>query len=80
MRAEVNPTWINVSVGLGKWPNKVSGLLANSGGNVNQIAARDGTVLTAPFAFQEFYQRYGQSWRVSQEESLLSACGERSNT
>jgi hypothetical protein len=78
VRAEVNPTWINVSVGLGKWPTKVSGLLANAGGNVNQIAARDGGVLTAPFAFQELYQRYGQSWRVAPEESLLSACGERS--
>ncbi|HLX83387.1 MAG TPA: hypothetical protein VKR59_05795 [Terriglobales bacterium] len=79
VRAEVNPTWINVSVGLGKWPNKVSGLLANAGGNVYQIASRDGGVLTAPFAFQEFYQQYGQSWRVVQEEeSLLSACGEKS--
>ncbi len=79
VRAEVNATWINVSVGLGKWPTKVSGLLANAGGNVNQIAARDGGVLTAPFAFQELYQRYGQSWRVAkEEESLLSACGEKS--
>jgi hypothetical protein len=77
VRAEVNPTWINLSLGLGKWPTKVSGLLANAGGNVNQIAARDGGVLTAPFAFQELYQRYGQSWRVAAEESLLSACGER---
>ena len=77
VRAEVNPTWINVSVGLGKWPTKASGLLANAGGNVNQIAARDGGVLTAPFAFRELYQRYGQSWRVTTEESLLSVCGAR---
>jgi hypothetical protein len=36
-------------------------------------------VLTAPFAFQEFYQQYGQSWRVVQEEeSLSSGCGEKS--
>jgi hypothetical protein len=78
VRAEVNPTWINVSVGLGKWPNAASGLLANAGGNVNQIAGRDGAVLTAPFAFDELYLRYGQSWHIAQEEeSLLSACGER---
>jgi len=75
VRAEVNPTWINVSVGLGRWPEKVTGLLANVNGDVNTLAARDGTTLKSPFAFADFYQRFGESWRVKSEESLLSACG-----
>jgi hypothetical protein len=75
--AVVNPTWIDVSVGLGHWPAKVSGLLANADGNVNKIAARDGTVLTNPFSFEDLYQRYSESWRVASGESLLSVCGER---
>jgi len=74
VRAEVNPTWINVSVGLGHWPAKVRGLIANAGGNVNQIAARDGAVLTAPFPFDGLHHHYADSWRVRANESLLSAC------
>jgi von Willebrand factor type D domain len=77
VRAVVNPTWIDVTVGIGHWPAKVTGLLSNANANVNQIAARDGGLLTAPFAFRELYQRYGQSWRVAPEQSLLSACGAR---
>jgi hypothetical protein len=75
VRATVNPTWIDVSVGLGRWPAKVSGLIANPNGNVNQIEARDGTVLTNPFPFEDLYHRYADSWRVAPRESLLSVCG-----
>ncbi len=39
------------------------------------IESRGGTVLTAPFAFNEFYGLYGDSWRVPANQSLLSACG-----
>ena len=77
MRAVVNPTWIHVSVGLGHWPAKINGLLANADGNVNKIAARDGTVLTNPFSFEDLYHRYSDSWRVASNESLLSVCGDR---
>ena len=31
--------------------------------------------MTSPFAFDEFYRRYGESWRVPSAESLLSVCG-----
>lgn len=75
VRATVNATWIDVSVGLGLWPAKVSGLLANANGNVNQIATRDGSVLTNPFSFEDLYHRYAESWRVSPRESMLSVCG-----
>jgi hypothetical protein len=76
VRAEVNASYINVSVGLGHWPAKVRGLLTNANGNVNQLETRDGAVLTNPFAFEEFYHHYADSWRVAPSESLLSVCGE----
>ena len=75
VRATVNPTWINVSVGLGRWPVTVHGLLANANDNVYQIATRDGAVLTSPFAFEDLYYRYADSWRVPAKTSLLSPCG-----
>ena len=75
VRAELNAGWINVIVGLGRWPAKVRGLLANANGNVNQIETRDGTVLTNPFSFEDLYHRYADSWRVPSNESLLSVCG-----
>jgi hypothetical protein len=77
VRAEVNSTWINASVGLGNSSAKVHGLLANADGDVNRIATRDGTVLTNPFSFEELYHTYADSWRVASNESLLSVCGER---
>jgi hypothetical protein len=77
VRAELNASWINVFVGLGRWPVKVRGLIANANGNVNQIETRDGTVLTNPFRFEDLYHRYADSWRVASSESLLSVCGNR---
>ena len=77
VRATVHPTWIDVSVGLGRWPDNAIGLLANANGNVNAIATRDGAVLTNPFPYDDLYHRYADSWRVPANESLLSACGAR---
>ncbi|MBA3946875.1 MAG: VWD domain-containing protein [Herpetosiphonaceae bacterium] len=71
-----NPRYVNVSVGLGTQPETVTGVLANANNNVSQIAARDGTVLTAPFLFGGLYGSYGTGWRVPPlEDTLLSACG-----
>jgi len=78
VRAVLHPSWIDVYVGLGRWPTTVNGLLSNAENNVNKIAARDGTVLTNPFSFDELYNRFGESWRVTPNESLLSACDDRS--
>lgn len=75
VRAEINSGWINVTVGLGRWPAQVRGLLANANNSVNSIAARDGSVLTAPFSFAALYGRYGDSWRVQRGESLID-CGD----
>jgi hypothetical protein len=77
VRAEVNATWINVSVGLGRLPPKLGGLLANANANINQIETRDGTALTNPFRFENLYHSFADSWRVPANESLLSACGDR---
>ena len=67
-------TWIDVNVGLGRWPSAARGLIANVNGNVNQIATRDNFVLTNPFNFDELYHRFANSWRVSAEASMLSVC------
>jgi len=74
VRATVNSTWIDVAVGLGRWPSSVHGLIANPNGNINQIATRDGVVLTSPFNFDELYHRFADSWRVSGDGSMLSVC------
>jgi hypothetical protein len=76
VRATLNSTHIDVSVGLGRWPGNVRGLLANANGQVNEIAARDGAVLKTPFAFESLYGHYTTSWRVPRSESILSSCGE----
>jgi hypothetical protein len=79
LRAVMNGTaaapWIDVSVGLGTWPTKVRGLLANADGNVHALAASDGTVFNTPVSFADLYGRYGESWRVAPADSLLAACG-----
>lgn len=77
LRAEViNKQYINASVGLGRWPTRVFGLLANASGTADEIAPRHGPPLKAPFNFENLYYRYGNTWRVSANEDLLLACGE----
>ena len=77
VRVTVNAGWIDALVGFGRWPVKVTGLLANAENNVNKVATRDGTVFTSPFAFSDLYHRYGDTWRVTSKESLLSVCGKK---
>ena len=73
LSAQVNNGWINASVGLGRWPTKVRGLLANPNDDPHQIATSDGVVLREPVSFDDLYRRYGESWRVKNGESIL--CG-----
>jgi hypothetical protein len=77
IRAEDNGTYINLTIGLGHWPAKVRGVLANANGNVKAIEARTGAMLIAPFAFDQLYHEFADSWRVPERESLLAPCGER---
>jgi hypothetical protein len=74
--AEVNDGWIDVFVGVAP-DSKVRGLLGNFNGDTDDdIAKRDGTVLAQPVSFADLYRSYGESWRVSSSESLLSVCGD----
>ena len=74
VRATVNSGWIDVAVGLGRWPSSVHGLIANPNENANQIETRDHVVLTNPFNFDELYHRFADSWRVTERDSMLSTC------
>ncbi len=71
VRAELNSTWINIGVGLGRWPSNVRGLLANAKDDVHLLATSDGTVLETPMPFETLYHRFGESWRVPRGESLM---------
>ena len=79
--AEVNSSWINVSVGLGHVVQaKVFGLLGNVNGKVgpDDLATRQGIVLNQPLGFDQFYHLYANSWRLTPRESLVSQmCGGR---
>ncbi len=80
VRADVNANYIDVKVGLGQWPIDAQGLLVNAKNDPNLVATREGNLLKVPFAFEEFYGRYGESWRVKPAESMLNVCGERVNS
>jgi von Willebrand factor type D domain len=67
--------WIDLSVGLGRWPSKVRGLLANTNGKVNEVETSEGQVLTIPLSFNTLYGHFTDSWRVASSQSMLSACG-----
>jgi hypothetical protein len=73
--AVLNGSYIDVSVGLGNWPSKVRGLVADAGPKLGEVAAADGAILAAPFAFEALYGHYAQSWRVDPKRSMLNACG-----
>ncbi|WP_340104876.1 BspA family leucine-rich repeat surface protein [Rhodohalobacter sp. 8-1] len=50
----------------------LEGLLGNMDGNTaNDFTTRDGTVLIPPLSFEELYREFGDSWRITQEESLF---------
>lgn len=74
LQALINSSYINAYVGLGKWPVEVRGLLANANNNPQQIATRQGKVLSTPLSFEDIYGEYATSWRISERESVLSAC------
>ena len=75
MRAQVHDGWIDVNVGLGRWPSQPRGLLASAGGKVDQLATSKGEVLSQPISFEDLYSRYGDSWRVPASRSFL--CGKK---
>jgi hypothetical protein len=75
MQATQQPLYMDVNVGLGTWPTKVQGLLANPNDDPNLLGMSDGTVLPVPLSFTDLYDKYGESWRVTPSDSLLNVCG-----
>jgi hypothetical protein len=77
VQIELNPSWINVGVGLGHAPHSdVGGLLGNAdGATSNDIAVRNGAVLKQPVVFQDLYGKYGNSLRLAAKDSML--CGKK---
>jgi hypothetical protein len=76
VRADVNGNlYMNVYLGFASSAANIRGLIANPNDNVNQIAGRDGSVLTSAFDFDALYKKFGDSWRVSAAETLLKPCG-----
>ena len=61
---------------------KLSGLLGNyDGESENDLTSRSGQTVSSPVTYDLLYRNYGDSWRISQEESLLTyAIGEDTNT
>lgn len=73
VRAVLNTTWMDVTVGLGRSPEPLArGLLGNPNGNVRELATSKGVVLRAPVAFVDLYHSYADSWRVQPNESLFT--------
>ncbi len=73
VRAVLNSVWIDAHVGLGHTPQpQARGLLGNPNGNVNQLVAANGAVLSEPVSFTDLYRSYGDSWRVQLNESLFT--------
>lgn len=58
------------------------GLAGTSDGTLTDgLRLRDGSLLSYPPSFQDMYQRFGESWRISNEESLFDyADGESTDT
>jgi von Willebrand factor type D domain len=73
VRAEINSSWINVSVDAGHpRPANVRGLLGNANGKTgDDLATRDGSVLQQPVSFADLYHRFAESWRVPPDGSIL---------
>lgn len=57
---------------------QVSGLLGNFDGNAdNDLVTKDGKPIAAPPSFEQLYRTFGDSWRITQQESLFDyAAGE----
>ncbi|WP_051951208.1 hypothetical protein [Actinacidiphila yeochonensis] len=80
MAATLNPGYVDVNVGLGSYPQPVSGLLANAPGTDNQLRTSTGTVLNLPVDLDTLYKVYGDSWRVPASQSLVAVCGDKTET
>lgn len=71
------------NIGIAPLPSRqVRGLMGNRDGNrANDLTLRDGTVLPSSLTREQLYGQFGESWRVTEEESLFDyAPGESTAT
>jgi hypothetical protein len=76
MTASTQGTHVDATVGLGTYPEPVSGLLANAPGTNNQLETSTGTIIPIPVSLTTLYDVYGDSWRVAPANSLTAVCKE----
>jgi RHS repeat-associated protein len=72
--ARVQPEgwYLDVEVRPGPSSGKLTGLLGNADGNpTGDLVARDGTAMGKEFSSKDLYGLFGESWRVTQKESLF---------
>jgi len=73
VRAVLNSSWMNVTVGLGQAPQpSARGLLGNPSGSPQELVTSKGDVLRMPVSFTDLYHPYADSWRVQPNESLFT--------
>ncbi len=65
--------YLDISVRLGTAGQaSATGLLGSPDGDLsNDLRTRDGRLMPQPITFHQLYREFGDSWRVSQEESLF---------
>ncbi len=55
-----------------QYTSRVEGLMgSNSGDRSTTFVTRDGTRLAGPLSFDDLYRTFGDSWRITQDESLF---------
>ena len=69
-----NVPYVDLGVGLGPDTPAARGLLGNHNGDPEYLEASDGTAMRVPLPFDDLYNVFGDSWRVSPTASLLRFC------
>jgi hypothetical protein len=75
LNSSLGAPYLNVNVGLGTYPEPVSGLLANAPGTDNELETSTGAIIDTPVDLTTLYDVYGDSWRVPASQSLVAVCG-----
>jgi hypothetical protein len=68
---DVSNNRANVTLASGDSPGTILGLLGSNDGNGNEFELPDGTVLQQPLSQQQLYKQFGDSWRVTDADSLF---------